>query len=768
MDPIQLTEDEILERAVGEPNGESPELLPGLTPELEQALIGIVQEFERESYTTWRYQYREFLEAGSFWKDIQSGFYDHETDMFRAPTFKDVAGVGDAGSRFQFVTNLYRALGWTIVSVLGQKRPTTVFLPSDYTNESDVTAAHAAEDVVPIIERNNRINLLHMKAAYHAYVDGVFAGYVRYLADGDEFGYIKEDQLGLTQTGRCAACGEYTVINDPLNPQSCSTCGAPLTPGEYELIELPQVIGTRQVPRGREVITIHGGLELRLPPWVQDQRDMPYLGLVNEVHKAQIRAAYGKRGENVEGTFGASGPFDSWDRFARMSLLEPNVGYYSVANTNLVTLKRYWMTRKALYAVKNTEQRDQLLKIFTRGCYVAFVEQNQILDARDEALDDHWVICRAMEGHGMFTPALGSSMISIQKRINTLTNFIMEWVEYSAAGQGTFVNAGVINYNALRQQRRAPGMIYPIRVPAGTAISSALYTDKPAQIAGEIFRHVGELTSFGQQVTGATPTVSGGTEMSLKPTTYLADREQALGKMFVPWQHLREFWARLMWLAVKAFAENRTDDERYSLPDPTGGASNHLVRLDNLQGEFDAYPEVNETFPRLWHQQQATFLQLMQSPDPMVQAILGNSRNFPYAKAMLGLPNLYVPSEDDRRKQELEIAQLLTQQPTVAIDPMTGAPNVIPSVLPDEYEDAHPQHEETVKQWAVSPAGVRAKAENPMGYKNVIAHGVAHHALVKLQMLANAPPALPSAPLSEPTAKPPTLEEQVKISPGTL
>ena len=736
-------------------------LLPGLTQELETELTKIVDEFERESYASWRWQFRDVLEAESFWKDIQQGFYDFDLDLFRTPSIKEIAPTGDSGGRFNFVTNIYRALGWTIISVLGQKIPSTVFLPSDYTNENDVVAARTASDVVPVIERNNRLGLLHMKTVYYLFTGGVCVGYVRYVQDGERFGYKDDEVVGMGTFGVCPSCGEYVPVQDAATPQTCPSCGESLDPGSYQTLQMPTVQSTRKTPRGQEVISIHGPLETRLPPWTQEQSELPYIGIVNEIHVSKVKSLYGKRAENITGSFGSSGPYDLWDRYARLVLNEPSVGYYSLANTNLVTVKRYWLRRSSFYLCKDRTKREALLKIFSKGAYVTIAEQTKLLDARDENMDEHLYVTRGMEGHAMFTPALGKSAISLQKRLNTLTNFIMEWVEFSAAGMGTFFNAGTININALRQQRRAPGMMYPVKLPPGTNLASQVYTDKPGQIAGEIFRHVDDLNQFSQMVTGAVPTVSGGTEQSLKPTTYLADREQALGKLFVPWQHLRDFWSVMMFRGVKLFAANRTDDEKYSIPGETSNEQvNKIIRLDNLQGEFDAYPEVNETFPRLWYQQQALVLELLQSQDPVIQGILGSSRNLPYMKAMFGLPSLYVPGEDDHAKQELEIAQLLQQQPIPQMGPM-GQVTLIPSVMPDYFADDHVEHMNTVKQWAVSNEGVRAMTENPQGYKNVIAHGVMHQQMIQQQALQQAQLSMAAAPQPQlPTGKGPKSSSQ--------
>ncbi len=795
------------------------ELVPGLTADLESKLVTICQRQEDENYVTWRFLFRIFLEAQMFWKDQQYGYYDYRSDTYR--TLSSGGGVstqtgtkGNSNLSFQYVTNIYRAFGWTVVSVLGQKRPTVVFLPNDYTNEDDVVAARAADDVVPLLERQNDLTLQHMKACLWLYTDGICGSYTRYIIDGETFGYNKKKVVRLVPKGAgasylCPNCGIPTPVpqprgtepqvqrdyGTPLQPSGtpsqiekyglsapinqlprvegatefngkfpmygqterrtgtasaslsspdradlertgatlCQNCGTPLGPediSEGDELSL-EVVGVRRIPRGQVVITVHSGLETRFPPYVQEQRDFPFISMQHEAHVSALRATYGERAKNVMG--GTAGPYDTWDRFARLMLTEPHGGsYYSLANQNLVTLKEYWL-RPSMFYVLEEEDRNKLLEIFPTGAYVAYEGVGmRVLDARKESMDDHWAVCRALEGPGCYTPSIGSSCISIQKRYNTLHNFIMEWVEYAAAGQGTFVNAGLVSVDALRRQRRAPGMIYPIYLPPTTPIGNAIYDSRPGVIANEVFTYGQQLVQLGQLVTGAVPTVSGGTDKSLKPTTYLTDREQALGRLYVPWQHLRNFWARTMLLAVKEFARCEGGDFNYTMQASDGSTINKTVHLDQLKGNFDAYPEVNEDFPRLLHQQQALFLSMVNSPDSTIKQLLSDPRNLPYVKTLFGWPSIYVPGEDDIMKQKREISRLIVERPIQQLSP-SGQVIFLPSIMPDVYADNHPLHSAIVKAWAVSSEGIRIKDEDPLGYANAVAHGRMHDQIASQQ-----------------------------------
>ena len=88
-----------------------------------------------------------------------------------------------------------------------------------------------------------------------------------------------------------------------------------------------------------------------------------------------------------------------------------------------------------------------------------------------------------------------------------------------------------------------------------------------------------------------------------------------------------------------------------------------MIRLADLKGNIQAYPESDETFPRLKSQQRAVVQQLMASSDPMIQQALGDPSNVGFVKSLLGLADLVVPGEDSRNKQLREIELLLRSAP---------------------------------------------------------------------------------------------------------
>jgi hypothetical protein len=150
----------------------------------------------------------------------------------------------------------------------------------------------------------------------------------------------------------------------------------------------------------------------------------------------------------------------------------------------------------------------------------------------------------------------------------------------------------------------------------------------------------------------------------------------------------------------------------------------------------------------------------MESQDPKIQEILGDSANLEMFKRLIGLEDLQIPDEDARAKQLVEIEQLLEDgmngagpiagPPPMAMDPMTGAPigpemdpmtgqpvmgPPQPSVEVDPLLDHHEVEFEAIVSWATSEEGQQTKLENPMGYANVRAHAEMHYQAIQQQAM---------------------------------
>ena len=823
--------------------GPNNERLEELAPRIVNALRGLVSEYRAEGLTARRYEIRRIRQARLFWQGMQYAWWNPGDQQWHLPTeVGSHSGQSEEDMpRYQFVTNLYQAFGLSFISVLSQDVPTTRFYPQSAQSLLDLSAARMASEVADLVERNNHVERMLTALAFFLWTDGKVGGYVRYVADAQRFGWHDEPNIEPIEIALgpdyfvCPQCGTETPApaagenteasaagnaeknistqssrraqrsaentwapdlgprNSPsssvpsapsvLNAFSptCANCGTALTPDDLrpaEKVCVPRVVGTRRVPNGQEVISIVGGLELNTPVWANEMHEFPYLQWQMEVHRAKLKAAYPHAADKIE----MGGPAESDDIYARASRVSIAQGMPATlpgdALVNLVTFARTWIRPWAFHAIEDASVREALLQLFPDGCYAAFAGDTYC-ESRSETMDDRWRVLHALPGDGQNRPAVGSSLVEIQERYNTLSNIQAETYEYGIPP--IYADPQVIDFDALQQQTAEPAAHYPARARPGQPLAASFFQPAPAQVPPDMLRHQEELMGpIPQFLSGLFPAVFGGEMESQKTATgYAMARDQALGRLGLVWRRLKNFYSDVMLLGVDCFRKNRPDDVEIPLLGEDGVFRSRWIRLADLKGNIFAHPESDEAFPRQKSQQRAVIQQLMSVNDPLVQRALTDPANIGYIKSCLGLSELVVPGEDARVKQMREIQQLLTSAPLIVpvrakLPPQPGAqtepapassPNrnpdaalpspaaiagsgdgeiiageiILPSIPVDTLLDDHSTELEEIRRWASTETGQAARVENPLGFANVRAHAAAHErALVQQQEVAAA------------------------------
>jgi hypothetical protein len=470
-----------------------------LPERLQEALRRLVLQFSTESELSRRQEIRRIKQAHQFWRGLQYLWWNERDQNWHLPFEQKLADGGSLEDlpRYEFVTNIYQAFGLSLVSVLSQDVPRVRFFPASAQAEEDIAAAKAATEVAALVERNNRIGNLIVDEAFNLWTGGKVGAYVRFVVDGQRFGFHPETEIGAREVklggdvyicpecgaqeglprprqgthgrsvqpgreeqlsgsrgeGRAAdhsraheaplAGGAPSTANNPpsetpsksrpspLDPHTCSQCGALLTEQDFvavETITVPAAATRLRVPNGQEVITIVGGLELKTPPWANEMHEYPYLQWNMEVHSARLRAAYPHAADKI-GPAVATGT-QEYERLARLAQSQGGPltegGDY---NSNLITFQRTWLRPWAFFALDDKSLRDALLELFPDGAYVAFAG-DAYCESRSENMDDHWRVLHALPGDGSSgRPALGDSLISVQERFNTLSNLQIETYE---------------------------------------------------------------------------------------------------------------------------------------------------------------------------------------------------------------------------------------------------------------------------------------------------------------------------------------------------
>ena len=751
----------------GNPSGANNEQLP---ERMQEALRRLVFQFSTESELSRRQEIRRIKQAHQFWRGLQYLWWDERDQNWHLPfeqKILDNSSIEDL-PRYEFVTNIYQAFGLSIISVLSQDVPRVRFFPSSAQAEEDVAAAKAATEVAGLVERNNRVGNLIVDEAFHLWTGGKVGAYVRFVVDGQRFGFHPETEIGAREVriGNdayvCPECGGETEAGDKATTSSstgdgkkeqiprsasfvsqgkwdgntqgigegpfCGQCGAVLTEEDFvaaEMVTVPAAQTRLRVANGQEVVTITGGLELKTPPWANDMHEYPYLQWNMEVHQARLRAAYPHAADKIGPPVATS--MQEYERLARLAQSQGGpLTEGGDFNINLITFQRTWLRPWAFFALDDKALRDELLQLFPDGAYVAFAG-DVYCESRNENMDDHWRVLHALPGDGSSgRPALGDALISVQERFNTLSNLQIETYEYGIPP--IYADSEVLDFDSLQNQTAEPGAHYPARARPGQSLAAGFFQPEPAQVPPDLAEHAANLMGpIAQFLTGAFPALFGGA-MANNDTAagYSMARDQAMGRIGLVWRRMKFFHADVMLLAVDCFRQNRPNDVEVTLLGAGAAFESKWIRLADLKGNLFSYPETDEQYPTLWSQQRGVIMQLLANPDPQIQAVLAHPENMALIKRLIGLEEFVIPDEESRTKQYREIAQMVGEVPVVQRDDATGVELLLPSIVPDEFADNHAVELEICMRWFSADAGQVAKIEAPAGYANVRAHAMFH------------------------------------------
>jgi len=690
--------------------GPNNERLEELRPKLVNALRELVRQYREEGVVARRHEIRRIRQARLFWQGLQYAWWNPSDMNWHLPfeqRFADDRQLEEM-PRYQFVTNFYQGFGLSFIAVLSQDVPAVRFYPQSAQSLEDISAARAASDVAALIEQNNHVEHLLTAVGYYLWTDGKLGGYVRYVADGQRFGFHDEAVLEPVEIPLgedvyvCPVCGKETPVDDaslrveergPAGPEEerpgqdavrdsrvvvCPACGAAMDAGDIrraERVLVPRAVSLRRSPNGQEVVSVVGGLELNTPVWANEMHEYPYLQWQAEVHRSKLKASYPHAADKIE-VSPSQGAEDVYARVSRLSVVQglPSI-HPGDALMNLITFDRTWIRPWAFYAIEDPGTREELLQLFPEGCYVAFAGE-AYCESRNETMDDHWRVLHALPGDGQNRPSVGDSLVQVQERYNVLSNMQAETYEYGIPP--IYADPQVLDFDALANQVAEPAAHYPARARPGQPLAAGFFQPAPAQVPADMLRHQQDLIGpVAQFLTGMFPAVFGGNMEDVKTASgYALACDQALGRLGLVWRRLKQFYADVMLLAVDCFRKNRPDDAEIPLLGPDGVFDSKTIRLADLKGNICVHPEADETFPRLKSQQRNVLQQLFTINDPVLQRALTEPANLGYMKNLLGLAEMVVPGEDSRNKQLREIQQLLASAPIVV--PLRMA-DVIPS-----------------------------------------------------------------------------------------
>lgn len=764
------------------PSDETTEMSGALDEKDRILLLTEIRALVSESDTVRRWQLQRVRKSRDYYNGRQWQVWSAEKQtyvpMAEVPASLYGGETDDEDDDPIYTWNLYKATGEFISSIITGSSPTVRFFPENASNPMDVATAKAASDIVKIFHRTNDIDNILDQEAFYLYNDGMFAAYVRHVKDKQRFGTRKVPVMGMVPytiapaMNICNRCGSANAPVDEYGAGQCTGCGNMITADgnkPEERGEREEQVGEKDEVNGAEVLDLYGAPDIRIPPEARDLDEAMYLVHQQEVDAAVIRALHPKAGNLKDFVPNASAVGIPEERMARAQQSHAlwMSGPFSGSDENYkrITYTKVWLRPAFFYRIKEEEQREKFLSLFPDGAFFAYAG-NEYLEARNECMDDYWVLCYAYPGDTSMRPSIGESMLDPQDALNDLMYSEMQVARHSVGA--LFVDAEAVDPDYTRQSRVRGGMMQPVKRINGEPIGSNFFAMEPAGMNPQAMGLRQEIFGgISQYLSGTLPGVTGQSDPNLKTAkAYAQAREQAMGRIAMIWRQMKRAHSRIASLAVKHFIANRQGDYVFSELTPYG-FKNKVIKYGDLSGQIIAYPEMDEAYPVSASDRREQMLSLLQTGNPVLAGAVTDAENFDYFKAAHGLSGLKLPGEAARNKQFREIQRLLEGQPTVQptppqpepqIDPMTGQPVIDPatgqpvmvmgqpgqievsSIPVQQITDDHQMEFKACQIWLNSEEADKVLESNPMAHRNVVLHAEEHfNAMMSMQQMQGQP-----------------------------
>ena len=656
---------------------------------------------------------REYVKAGlklhEFFRGNQWAWWDYTTGSWRSTTAStggQLAQVPYGQSQSLYVMNIFRPFVLSVISLIVGNRQTVKARPDDPNRQEDMEATQAANVVLRVHEKFERMHDTAVRIVFGLCVWGTIGSYVRTVVDGERWGYIDQPQEDWQDEKQgpdrfsCPICkddlhdeNDFAQAKKSGQPWNCKSCGAPLSeqpdiPAPVGPVRKPQVGQdgkpvTKRIPRGRTVRTVVDGAELKLPPEAAEQSEFPFLIRSREVDKAIPRSTYPEIADKISGA-STSADVGTSSEFERRIRRQMTHGV-TVEGRNVITderdritLTECWFRPRAFYQIDDIVVRQQLLSLFPGGCKIVWANDT-FCEVRPESMDDHWDICHAMPGRGQIRDGIFRDLISVQEIANDLLNIIRDTIEYTLPV--TFISTRVLDVRKWARSQVVAGATYNV-VETGRPVSEGFYQTQPARLPEFATQLLTQLrTEIAQFIIGAFPAAyGGGTPGNSTAQGIEIERQSALGRINLFLQRIREHNARVGALIVNDFKNNAIEPVSYVDELDGGDLVLHTVSPEDFElGSFRGEFEMAEEFPTTWAQKQALLLQMFQMP--AFAGWLGMLKNLLQIKTTLGT-DLYAPGEEAYKREFQLIAQLLQGEP------QPGQPQPIPGQIGPDGQPA--------------------------------------------------------------------------------
>lgn len=674
--------------------------------DVREALSFLVKKYEKEDGWVRKQQIKLWKKNAEFWHSIQYIFWSESRQDWLLPVetrwFQEDEGrEGVEGPFYDFVINIYRAHGESIISALAAQVPAVRFPPDDAEDDDDILTSKTYSKIADLIQRHNEVKNLMFQSFLIAWNQGNIYWYHAPKSD-KAFGITHIENFKKVLT--CGNCGYQSPVEDEEDVEiaglhQCPECGTAL--------EATTVLdGIQESPKSRVLIEPYGGLHVKTGFWARTLKDSGYLILQHDRPKPLMKFIYPWIADKIDMTE------SDMHMYERMGRTPSSFTSFNRADDNqdLVTHRQVWLrpwTFEGLPPEKE-DVKKKLKKLFPNGVYVAEVGKI-FADADDQDMDKYWSVGKLGLSDYLHCDALGQPLIPVQELRNINTNLTAETVEQSIGSY--FADPDVLNFGVYAKHEARPGYIYPARPRPGQALGESFFETGRATLSKEVGAFMEQLDNDGQFVVGDYPSLYGGPGEVASRTLgeYQQSRVQALQRLSISWTLFVNAWAKLMEKCVHLYVENLIEDEKFVVPDKNKKENyiNVWIRKADMTGHVgEVEPVGADSFPMSIPQKQGLFYQLLQLNNEFINQALFDPENRRIIADLVGFTDLYIPGEEQQIKQASEIGDMLRGTP-VPINPLV-----------DDFSI----HIEVCRNFLAGERGMELQKMNPQAFQLILQH----------------------------------------------
>jgi hypothetical protein len=614
-----------------------------LEEDVRGALVGLTLIAARSDQAARRFEVEQAWEAEMFFRGYQH-LLPRRGGGFQLPGEDTKWGpMAQLNRQAVYNTNIYSKTGDILISAICRELPKVQFFPICPDSNPDVTMAETANKYKWVYSKNNNLKDIQRDIAHKFCTQDRVVLYTRHVLDATEYGFQDDPEPASPETAEAMPEDDANQVVQRISE---------LLGGEKK---------EARRPKGMEITSVFDKLGSKVLVSAKNQSKMPWLQLYEEDDCASARASFPFISEKIRPGGTGTGEVEL-DRIARINTDLALQGAYVTGDSynRDVTIQRTWMRPKFFWDQSvRSEIREKLLERFPKGCLVVRVGP-EFAFCRNESLDDKVKVLHALPGKGQNRRALLTPCISVQKRLNDwmdlMGDFFVRTVPKRFYDQNTFA------VEKMKETNNVPGGAIPFIRRPGTPVSELIHLEPTPQAQPQMGEFIKWFESdLNNDLSGALSTIFGGATDINTAQGAAIQRDQALGRLGVPWNAIQEGFAESHRQAVKAAAEAR----KQNIDEMVDGHGRITIQVADMNGNVACYPEYDANFPESYSQRESRFYELWKSApeNPLSMELLKSAKNRKIAKDALRFSDLEIVGAAEYEKQEGEFEILLKTGP---------------------------------------------------------------------------------------------------------